>query len=193
MPLLLPYPSNGRDLMSGIFIALLLLAPHQLARAASQWSVQNATITYHVTHPLHRVAGVSHTVRGKGVCHAGKCNFLIAVPVKSFHSGDSNRDLHMLQITRGAQFPMVIVRALFPAPSSARATIHANLTIQFAGNTARYERVPFQDVTKGNEARISGTIPATLSDFKIPPPEFLLMPIRNKMPVSVEMTWRQEK
>jgi hypothetical protein len=30
--------------------------------------------------------------------------------VKSFDSGDSNRDLHMLQATRGAQFPLVTVR-----------------------------------------------------------------------------------
>ena len=51
--------------------------------------------------------GVSHSARGKGICHAGECDFLIAVPVKSFDSGDSNRDLHMLQVTRGAEFPMV--------------------------------------------------------------------------------------
>jgi hypothetical protein len=39
---------------------------------------------------------------------------LIAVPVKSFDSGDSNRDLHMLQVTRGAQFPLVTVRTRLP-------------------------------------------------------------------------------
>ncbi len=58
--------------------------------------------------------GVSHAAKGKGVCTAGECNFLIAAPVKSFDSGDSNRDLHMLEVTRGAQFPMVIVRTQFP-------------------------------------------------------------------------------
>jgi hypothetical protein len=52
--------------------------------------------------------------KGKGVCHAGQCDFLIATPVKSVDSGDSNRDLHMIKATRGAQFPMVVVRTLFP-------------------------------------------------------------------------------
>jgi len=35
---------------------------------------------------------------------------------ETFDSGDSNRDLHMIQVTRGAQFPMVMVRARLPKP-----------------------------------------------------------------------------
>jgi hypothetical protein len=130
--------------------------------------------------------------RGKGVCHAGQCDFLIAVAVKSFDSGDSNRDLHMLQVTRGAQFPMVTVRTRLPEAASTSATIHADLEIQFAGQTAQYKQVPFQLVIQGNETRISGTIPATLSDFKIEPPTLLAMPVKNEIPIRVEMTWRSE-
>src|SRR2546428_11829602 len=80
------------------------------AQTNSQWVLEQSTLAYHVSHPLHQVDGVSHAARGKGVCHAGQCDFLIAVPVKTFDSGDSNRDLHMLQVARGAEFPMVIVR-----------------------------------------------------------------------------------
>ena len=136
--------------------------------------------------------GVSHVARGKGVCHAGQCDFLIAVPVKSFDSGDSNRDLHMLQATRGAQFPIVSVRTRLPETASASATIHCDLEIQFAGETARYKQVPFQLVNQGNEIRISGTIPATLSDFKIDPPSLLAVPVKNEMPVRLDMTWRPQ-
>jgi hypothetical protein len=46
------------------------------------------------------------------------CDFLIAVPVKSFDSGNSNRDLHMLQVTRGGQFPMITVRTRLPEDTS---------------------------------------------------------------------------
>src|SRR5579862_1578431 len=94
--------------------AVLLLALPQLVRADGQWVLEQSTLTYHVSHPLHQSEGVSHAARGKGVCHAGQCDFLIAVPVKSFDSGDSNRDLHMLQATRGAQFPIVSVRTRLP-------------------------------------------------------------------------------
>ena len=58
-----------------------------------------------MSHPMHEVDGTSHAARGKGICHAGQCDFLIAAPVKSFDSGDTNRDLHMLEATRGASFP----------------------------------------------------------------------------------------
>ncbi len=171
--------------------ALLLLALARLAAADSQWVLEKSTLTYHVSHPLHQSEGVSHAARGKGVCHAGECDFLIAAPVKSFDSGDSNRDLHMLQVTRGAQFPMVIVRTRLPEQAPSSGTIHADLEVQFAGQTVHYKQVRLQLVMQGNEVRITGTIPATLSDFKIEPPRLLSIPVKNEMPVRVEMTWRR--
>src|SRR6202051_3366024 len=124
-------------------LALLLLAPSMLSQADSQWVLEQSTLTYHVSHPLHQTDGVSHAARGKGVCHAGQCDFLIAVPVKSFDSRDSNRDLHMLQAVHGAQFPMVTVRIGLPEAALASATILCDLEIQFAGQTARYKQVAF--------------------------------------------------
>jgi hypothetical protein len=174
-----------------VLMALLLPAP-KLAQADSQWVVEQSALTYHVSHPLHQSEGVSHAARGKGVCHAGQCDFLIAVPVKSFDSGDSNRDLHTLQVTRGALFPIVSVRTRLPEAASASATIHADLEIQFAGQTVQYKQVPFQLATQGNQIRLSGTIPATLSDFKIDPPSFLTVPVKNEIPVRVDMTWRPQ-
>jgi len=138
--------------------------------AQNNWVLAQSTLTYHVSHPLHQTDGVSHAARGKGVCSAGKCDFLIAAPVKSFDSGDSNRDLHMLQVTRGAQFPMVTVRTSLPEPAVGVATLQADLEIQFAGQTALYKQVLFQVVMQGKRIHISGTVPATLSDFKNRPP-----------------------
>ena len=71
------------------------------------------------------------------------------------------------------------------------ATIHADLEVQFAGQTAHYKQIAFQLVTQGNDIKLSGTIPATLSDFKIQPPSLLTMPIKNEIPVRVEMTWQR--
>jgi hypothetical protein len=173
-----------------ILMAFLLLARPAFAAADKQWVLQECTLTYHVSHPLHQVEGVSHAARGKGVCHAGQCDFLIAVPVKSFDSGDSNRDLHMLQVVRGRQFPMVTVRTRLPEVASASATVDADLEVQFAGQTAHYKQVAFKHVTQGDQSRVTGTIPATLSDFKIDPPSLLAIPVKNEMPVRVDMTWR---
>jgi hypothetical protein len=174
-----------------ILLTFFLLAAPRLFSADSQWILDQSTLTYHISHPLHQSEGVSHSARGKGICHEGQCDFLIAVPVKSFDSGDSNRDLHMLQVTRGAQFPMVTVRTRLPETASGSATIHADLEIQFAGQTAQFKQVSFE-LTQGKEIRITGTIPATLSDFKIDPPTLLTLPVKNEMPVRVDMTWRPQ-
>lgn len=172
-------------------IALLLFAVPVFAQSDTQWVLQQSTLTYHMSHPMHEVDGVSHAAKGKGICHAGQCNFLIAVPVKSFDSGDSNRDLHMIEATRGAQFPMVIVRTEFPEAETTSPTVYATLEVQFAGQTAHYQHVPFQRVTQGNQVRITGTIPATCSDFKIDRPSFLTVPIKNEIPVKVDVIWQK--
>lgn len=173
-----------------ILIPFLLVALPMFAGADTQWVLEQSTLTYRMSHPMHEVNGVSHAAKGKGVCHAGQCDFLIAAPVRSFDSGDSNRDLHMLEATRGAQFPMVIVRTQFPEAATMSPTIDADLEVQFAGQTTHYKHVLLQRATQGAEVRISGTIPVTCSDFKIDRPSFLTVPIRNEIPVTVDMTWR---
>lgn len=174
-----------------MLIAVLLVALPLFARADSQWLLDQSTLTYHMTHPMHEVNGVSHAAKGKGVCHDGQCDFLIAAPVKSFDSGDSNRDLHMIEATKGAQFPLVVVRAKFPDSELSAATIYADLEVQFAGQTAHYQHVALQRTAQGNEVKITGTVPSTCSDFKIDRPSFLTVPIKNEIPVNLDMSWHQ--
>lgn len=171
---------------------LAILAAALPLHAQKQWVLQQSTLTWHITHPMHEVAGTSHSAKGKGICANGVCNFLVAVPVNTFNSGDSNRDLHTLQVVRGAEFPMVVVRARIPQAELSSPTIDADLDVQFAGQTVHYSHVPFQRKQKGNDVEITGTIPATCSDFKIERPEFLTIPIHNEIPVSVDLTWRAE-
>ena len=174
-----------------VLTALTLAAAPLVAQTGDQWVLEASTLTYHVSHPLHQTEGTSHGARGKGNCRNGQCEFLIAAPVKSFDSGDSNRDLHMLQVTRGAEFPMVIVRTRLPEADSTLSTILADLDVSFAGQTAHYARVPLQRVSEGTETRISGTIPLTLSDFKIDPPSLFAIPVKDQIPVRVDLTWRK--
>ena len=173
-------------------VVILVLSMPLLAAESTQWALDQSTLTYHVSHPLHDTIGVSHAARGKGICQAGECNFLIAVPVKTFDSGDSNRDLHMVQAVRGAEFPMVTVRTKLPESDIGSPTVRADLQIEFAGQTAGYQQIPFQTSKEGNQTRLTGTIPAKLSDFKIPPPSLLGVAVKNDMPIQVEMTWKQQ-
>jgi hypothetical protein len=174
------------------FLALLLFAAPVLAQTAQtdqSWTLDQSTLSYHMSHPIHEVDGISHAARGKGLCHSGQCDFLVAAAVKSFDSGDSNRDLHMLQTARGAEFPIVTVRFHLPQASLTQPTLDCDLEVQFAGNTAHYSHAIFHQTIAGTSHHITGSIPSTLTDFKIPAPSFLTVPIKNEIPVRVDMTW----
>ena len=67
--------------MNSTILAMLVLAPAVLCGADIQWVLEKSTLTYHVDHPPDTTEGVSHAARGKGVCNAGGCDFLIATPV----------------------------------------------------------------------------------------------------------------
>ena len=174
---------------TGLLVCLAMSATIAAASTPAAWVLTASTLTYHVSDPFHQVYGVSHAARGKGVCQKGACQFLAAAPVNSFHSGDSNRDLHMLQVTKGAQFPMVTVRLRLPQSDLNSPRLLCDLQVQFAGQTANYKNVPFDQKISGAEHTISGVVPSTLTDFKIDPPSFLTVPIKNEIPVKVEMSW----
>ena len=171
------------------FLAFLFLTLPAFAQPDRSWILDQSTLIYHMSHPMHEVDGASHAARGKGVCHAGQCDFLIAAAVKSFDSGDSNRDLHMIQVTRGAQFPIVSVRFRLAEANLASPLLDCDLEVQFAGNTAHYAHVLFHQTIEGAAHHITGTVPSTLTDFKIDPPSFLTIPIKNDIPVRVDMIW----
>lgn len=175
-------------------LALAILTKCACAQGPNQvWILDQSTLTYHMSHPMHEVNGVSHAAKGKGICQSGTCEFLVAAPVKSFDSGDTNRDLHMLQVTRGADFPVVMVRFKLPETEINAATLDCDLEVQFAGQTAHYAHVQFQQDVRGAEHHITGIVPATLTDFKIPPPSFLTVPIRNEIPVKVDTSWHEQQ
>lgn len=180
--------------MTRIAAALSALAftASALAQTPQTFVLTQSSLTYHMVHPVHTVDGTSHAARGKGVCSATVCDFLVAAPVKSFDSGDTNRDLHMLQVVRGADFPIVTVRFRIPASAVNAPTLDCDLEVNFAGQTAHYAHVPFQQTVHGNIHHITGSVPATLTDFKIPPPSFLTVPIRNDIPVKVDTTWQAQ-
>lgn len=171
---------------------LFLLTPLALAQSPQNWVLTQSTLTYHMSHPVHQVDGVSHAARGKGVCGNGVCNFLVAAPVKSFDSGDTNRDEHMLQVTRGADFPIVSVRFTLPESELNSPTVYCDLDVHFAGHVAHYTHVAFQQTIQGKTHHITGTVSSTLTDFKIPPPTFLTVPIRNEIPVKVDTYWQRQ-
>lgn len=159
---------------------------------AETWVLEKSALTYHVTHALHKVQGTSTTARGKGVCDDKGCKILAAATVGSFLSGDTNRDLHMLETTRGASFPMVKVTTALPGVPSDK-SFSADVEIEFAGEKNTYKAVPFTVADRTADAfHFKGVIPLNIDDFKIPAPSLLGMDIKHQVPVDVDMTWKKQ-
>ena len=159
--------------------------------AAQSWEIDRSIITYTVHHPLKTASGTSKDTKGKGQCADGRCKFIIATPVKSFDSGDSNRDLHMIEVTRGGENPMIVVRTAFDESSLTKKLVPLTFEIEFAGKRAAYHDVPFEIVSKDPAAvHVKGTILIKLSDFFIVPPSLLAISIKDEVPVTIDSFWR---
>ncbi len=177
--------------MKTLCFCLAVLSLGGVARAES-WVLEKSELTYHVTHALHKVEGTSTGARGKGVCGEKGCSFLAAATVSSFVSGDTNRDLHMLETTRGASFPVVKVSVALPAAPSGE-TFTADLDIEFSGQKVTYKAVPFTVVDRpAGGLHFKGVVPLNIDDFKIPAPSLLGMSIKRQVPVDVDMTWKKQ-
>jgi hypothetical protein len=159
-----------------------------------QWALDKSEISYQVTHPLHVVHGKSASARGKGMREGNHWDFLVAVPVKTFDSGDNNRDLHMLEVTKAGLYPMIQVTARTgEIPTASKpATLTADLEIAFAGQKVKYPNVPLRVLDWTQEgAHIAAKISLSLKAYNIPPPSLLAMPVQDEVPITLDMFWKK--
>lgn len=180
-----------------IIIALLLLAPFSSfakdkgSVASTTWLLEKSKITYVVIHPLHRVEGISEQAKGKGVCKAEACDFLVAAPVKSFDSGNSNRDAHMWQTTRAEKFPMVQVGVKTPRVGTGKKKFE--LQVSLAGETHVVPAELNLESVGDKKVRLTGEFTITFSEFKMDRPSLLAVPVKNDIHVSIDETWSETK
>ena len=168
---------------------------------SGNWVLVKSELTYLVNHPLHHVDATSREARGKGSADSEGARFLIAVPVRTFLSGDSNRDLHMLQVTRAGAYPMVTVRVVVRGDARKGPTEPVNVivplkidaTVKFAGNTKTYRDLTLLVCNwPDGTMHVTGELPLTLTDFAMEAPSLLGMPIKNEIPVKLNLFWKKK-
>lgn len=170
-----------------MWLLFFLVTNAQADIQKSDWVLSKGKLTYHVNFPLKSVEGVSENVKGKGHCEGQVCEFLMGTPVKSFESGDGNRDNHMLEVTKAALYPMITARLKLPKSSSLD-SFTSPVEINFGGQVHTYQ-VTMKSRSDGASQVVSGHIPMKLSDFKIERPALLTVKIDDEVPVDFEMKW----
>ena len=154
---------------------------------AETWKVDEGQLTYHVQFPLKKIDGISTSVKGKAICN-NNCHVLAAATIKSFDSGDTNRDYRVLKLTEATKHPFVSCVLDLKMPDKNTKT--ADITVNLAGKDKKYQNIPINiDVIDKDHLKINGTIPMKLTDFNIEPPSLLGISIEDEVPVDLELKW----
>lgn len=165
-----------------------VFTPQTLRAATEDWHLQTSKIQYTVKFPLKTVHGESNEAKGKGRCESGQCQFLIAAPLNSFKSGDTNRDAHMLEATKGPIHPLVSARYTLPLEGHP-AEIKAQVEIDFAGGKNTYKDVPVH--LKWNDKSVDSSMDLTLilTKYAVERPTLLGVAIDDEVPLHIEGNW----
>ncbi len=139
--------------------------------------------TYHVKYTFKKVEATSTEVKGKMNCDAKVCEFLLAVPVKSFLSSDSNRDLNMIQTTEAEKYPIATAKGTFAKEILSLDDAKIEALVEFHGVTKSYTIV-LKD--KGQKAELV----LDLDAHKIDRPSLFGIKIKNEMPVDFVLIWK---
>ncbi len=170
-------------LLSYLFF-LLICTTHSWAKTLT---LKTGQATYVVKHPLKTVKGESKELKGKIVCEKDECEFLIAIPVKSFDSGDASRDQNMLQTIEASSHPMTTANGKFPEKNLALDSWTMNVEIEFHGIRKIYEA----RMNKKGPQEFSSSLTIDLNQHKIERPSLLGMKIENTVPVSFVFIWTE--
>lgn len=163
-------------------LSLLILLSSTLAQAID-YKIADPRAEYVVSHLVKTVKGVSTQMKGKMVCTEGQCEFLVAIPAKSFVSSDSNRDSNMQTILEVAQYPLITIKGKLAEEDLKKAQFDIPAKVLFHGVEKEYVLA----VTK--QKNFSGSLVVLLEQHKIERPSLLTVAIKNEVPVNFSLSW----
>lgn len=175
-------------LISSLFLSASLLHAETLKGA---YDLKSSKVEYVVKYLIKKADGASTKTKGKGECNDKGCDFLVAAPVKSFESKDSNRDFNMLKATKAEKNPMVIAR--IKAPAELGPEYKGDVEIEFAGVKHLYPGVVFKTTGNAVSFHAEGLINVSLINHKIEKPSLLGVEIEDQLPITITADWIQRK
>lgn len=152
------------------------------------WTLKTGHATYEVKHLMKTVSGDSGELKGKILCSELECEFLIAVPVKSFTSSDSNRDQNMIQTTEAVKYPYTtakgkISRKQILAPGKS----HVPVEIEFHGKKAKYQA----EINVINTSSMQALLNIDLDQHGVERPSLFGIKISEKVPLTFKLAWEK--
>lgn len=145
-----------------------------------------STLGYHLTHPMHKIHGVSRDVR----CSVDltpdtvTSKIRVSVDVKTFDSGNSNRDSHALEVIQGMKYPRVEFVSDSVGRDGSAYRVFGQLTFHGVTRPVNFQVTPHFTTGK---VEITGGFSVKLSDYKVERPSLLLVPVEDKLDIDIDL------
>lgn len=177
----------------GVHAAIFALVLATGARAdGTLLDLRAGTLTYHLVHKLHEVTGTNRAVEGKALVQSdGAARVQIRAKVSGFDSGNSNRDVHMREVTHEALHPYASVRGTLSGvklPLAAKLETKLAATVELNGEKQSLE-VPVELTQVGETVRVHFSFPISLEAFKVDRPELLFVKVDDKVMLDGELSF----
>ena len=175
---------------AAVGIVLMLAVP--VTRGAGSKHVaakDKSSLTYVLVHPLHEIEGTSKDVdctidvddATQAISHAS-----FTADVMSFNSGNSNRDSHAMEILEALLYPTVSFESTSIVPDGSSLDVTGNLTFHGVTRPVSFSAV---ETSSGDAMNVQGKAKVSLTDFKIPRPSLLMIPVQDTLSISFTMVF----
>lgn len=170
--------------MKTILLAGLIFSS---AAFAEVYELAKGSGSYEVKVLVKKVTGESTALKGKMACPATECEFLVAVPVKTFVSSDGNRDSNMIETIEAAKFPVATGKGKFQKENLAKSSWLLPLEVEFHGVKKMYE-AKMQKLGDG----IAADFTLKLEDHRVERPSLFGVAVENTVPMRFQLTWKKK-
>ncbi len=168
--------------MKTIFIFALIIS--SLAQA-QDYDLAKIKVSYQVKHSFKTVDGICEVAKCKAVCSEKVCEFLAAIRIKDFKSGNTSRDTHMWKVTKAELFPWVIGRM------KGKIADNSELNLEFAGKKRSVKIYQVKFKQDQGKMILDFNFDIKLSEFEIERPRLLTMPVEDRITLTVHSEWKR--
>lgn len=187
--------SKLRLALASLLLGSALSAPGFAAEPTPYRFTPESTVTYHVIHPMHHVVGVSHQLSGEPRVTAGPdlaMPLRLSVPIRSFDSGNRNRDRNMLQVMHVSRYPQAVLeiqsvtwasKRTEGTKTTAEGTAKGSLTLN---GTTRPVDITLSGFVDGARMEVDARFSFLLSEFGVERPSLLFRPVDDEVKLEVK-------
>lgn len=170
-----------------VFLASFLSLGLQ-AKTSETWMLKTSHAEYTAKHLAHNTRGKSQSAKGKIEC-SDLCRGLLAIEMKSFDSENSNRDLHMQEITHAAQHPYVTLRLEGPRDTTQWNEKNVTGKVQLSGTEKPIQFQSLKVAKVAGELKMQATFVVSLTEFGVERPSLLGVSVDDNVELAVSGAW----